>query len=1132
MTARLDIELPADKLATEYNKVLAEAVKLRTENNRLKDAAGELGAKFGTSFRQLTAIAQQAKSAMTGPAAQYAAEAAKIEEALKRKMLTEQQAGAALDQLAGKYASAAGPADQYAIRIERLGQKLAAGQISQQGYDAAIAQSRQASLAAADGADRYQIELTELARQLKAGEVSQASYDARLADTKARMLAAAGPVDQLKIKLAGWNRVLEAGSIPVSTYDAAIAKLAADVGQTADPVTRLQQQLVLLNSQLQRGTIDGAQHAQQAARLRAEFGATASPVDQYRQKLAGLVEQLRRNQIGDRQYQDEVRRLREQFGGSTTAAQRYQAQLDLVKQRLADGKGAAHQYGTAMRAANDETTKTYQAAPAAIGAITGQLTGLVSGMLSVGGIISQIRAVMEEAKQLRNEQLAKQMTVGEAQGETVKMLGQVSTPEADRFLAAVAAVGQETKFKDTTALYLAAADTLSATASNQELTLTVLKQAAPLFRARPQQIGEFAGAVADLATIQGAKTEQDVKGVVSEVLSVTSQARITSLAAFKEAAAAIAGATVTDTGEDRGRAVREAGAAFAAIGGAIKDPEGALTKTATSMLATQLERLLPEKDIVGPVSDQRRAELLREQARLQEKIKTAEDGTGSVKAANLRKAQADLADVERKAQEAREPGKDSRGKLITPDAIEIEKLDAQAEQLREKIKDMEQGKDAGVAADAAEVDLARQRLKMIDQQLTGVIRKGTGAQTLAERVAMVQESPELQRLFFEGDQQQGVGEASFSGPIEPVIRELLTRRDSEAAQRFATAQKSISADTGAYDQLVKNLQEASPQLRLQQQAVAGAALTEGFDVSATAAARRAKVDELATEALIRSRQGESLLFQMTDSVIQSLGTGAQNFDTDQEAIDARIAQVLQRRERLAGGGVIGRGLSEQQVDQMGTSDQWRGERLRSVAAIAGSQPDAARLAKLDGEQRKTVEYLDQMIRTLLQIAEPPPEPVRQQLAGQPAAVAQPPQLSPVDLTRDVRVQDVPTATPGTAAQPTPPPPVDLTRDVRVRDVPTATPAAVAVRPATAAAVPVREQLAVPPPAPIRAAPEAESTTEVVQVMREVRDELKEVRADGRRTAEATSETRDATTRGPRVGASAAAAAAPTQRQGR
>ncbi|MCA9222075.1 MAG: hypothetical protein KDA71_17220, partial [Planctomycetales bacterium] len=250
----------------------------------------------------------------------------------------------------------------------------------------------------------------------------------------------------------------------------------------------------------------------------------------------------------------------------------------------------------------------------------------------------------------------------------------------------------------------------------------------PLLRNKLAELPDFAGAVGDLASIVGADSQEEIRRTVGLVLTTQSQARIQSLDAFRNAAPALAAVATTDSGDDRIRALREGGALFAAIGGAIKDPEGALTKTATAEVATALQELLPEKDIKNVQGD--------------------------------------------------------------------------------------------------------------------TIRKGTGLQTLGERLARLQGDETLQREFLQGS--DTFQKASFRGPIAPVVAELISRPDSEAAKRFQTAFTKVQDDPEIVNQMLRNLSDASPQLQTAGISRQAASNIESMQLTPGAATRDAARDILKT----------------------------------------------------------------------------------------------------------------------------------------------------------------------------------------------------------------------------------------------------------------------------------------------
>jgi hypothetical protein len=381
-------------------------------------------------------------------------------------------------------------------------------------------------------------------------------------------------------------------------------------------------------------------------------------------------------------------------------------------------------------------------------------------------------------------------------------------------------------------------------------------------------------------------------GVISTVLTTTGQSRITSLAAFKEAAAGIAGATAVDTGADRGRAIREAGAGFAAIGGAIKDPDGALTKTAVSALAIQLERLLPEKDREISLSEEERAKLTAKREKAKTRLTKLESGGMSeADRAEVEKINAEQADIDKQLSTGRKLDKKHTRLSDTERAalaFKKEKLDQRKEKLEKETISPEQRE--------AETKVLQAEIAQIDQELTeGARRKGTGLKTFDERLKAVQASRQLQLEFW--DKLEGEKRASFRGPIAPIIKQLLEDKNSEAAKRYEEAKTKISGDSSSYDQMVKNLQGASTQLKIQEAQSQGTAGVEKFDVTASTASRRQTAEKVTEEALMRTRTG--IIGYIGDKARGAANSMAGVMGGPGEEGDSRLGPLIRQRELLS-----------------------------------------------------------------------------------------------------------------------------------------------------------------------------------------------------------------------------------------
>lgn len=489
-----------------------------------------------------------------------------------------------------------------------------------------------------------------------------------------------------------------------------------------------------------------------------------------------------------------------------------------------------------LKEVTDESKKQDAGFKNALGGGLSQIKSMVTGYVSLQGAIALVNKGLEEQNRLSNMARQVQLTAADAQAEVIKNLGGVTTAHASRFLSDVQAISKDAGAESVAPVLQAAASTLSGTGGNEALTKNILREAVPLFKNKLEELPDFAGAVGDLASITGAASQEEIRRTVGLVLTTQSQARIQSLDAFKNAAPALAAVATTDTGEDRIRALREGGALFAAIGGAIKDPEGALTKTATSEVATSLAELLPEKDMLNVKGD--------------------------------------------------------------------------------------------------------------------VVRKGTGLKTLAERLARVQSDPALQREFMQGS--DTFAKASFRGPITPVVSELISRPDSEAAQRFQQALTKVQDDPAVVSQMMQNLATATPELAGAGASRSAAGNVEGFQLGG-ARGTRSQVRDILGKTLEQTRPG---FFSFLDDKAQT--TAFDYAISDEQVIEGGIASLSQRAHTIrsaAGGGIAGQigrfllpGFSESQ---------------RSDAQLSESEREQLVLIK------EQIQVLRDMKQTLAEIKEQP-----------------------------------------------------------------------------------------------------------------------------------------------------------------
>jgi len=217
------------------------------------------------------------------------------------------------------------------------------------------------------------------------------------------------------------------------------------------------------------------------------------------------------------------------------------------------------------------------------------------------------------------------------------------------------------------------------------------------------------------------------------------------------------------------------------------------------------------------------------------------------------------------------PEKDILGEAISPE--EEKKL---RRQLRVQSKS------------AAEIDQA-----VID---ASVVRKGTGLKTLEERINAVQNSPELQRQFFQGT--DGFAGASFEKKVVGPIREALTNKDSQVSRDFREtieALKASSGDTSIVDKLQNRIDSATNSVQgasAQKQAQANIETA----ILGSEKARIATSREITSETLRQTRTG---IFGFADDarLLGGFDFGLGGETPEERAISALANRETQIRKR-------------------------------------------------------------------------------------------------------------------------------------------------------------------------------------------------------------------------------------------
>jgi hypothetical protein len=258
----------------------------------------------------------------------------------------------------------------------------------------------------------------------------------------------------------------------------------------------------------------------------------------------------------------------------------------------------------ASRKANREERAHRQTSEQSAGINIRQLSTMALGWGLVQQAVKAVNMELEAQRQLQQSALQAQKTTAAAQAEFVINLGVVSQQQAQAQVAAIQQISKEAGFERAAPVFQAASGLISAT-SSEELTKNILREMAPTFQVLPQQLSAASQAVGDIAGIMNIQSREDIRAAIGLIVQTQQQARITKLEAFANAAPGIAAAAATMPKDIPGaERVREGAALFAAVGKGITDPFGATTATAVSGISRALREILPEKDVVGSVSEQ------------------------------------------------------------------------------------------------------------------------------------------------------------------------------------------------------------------------------------------------------------------------------------------------------------------------------------------------------------------------------------------------------------------------------------------------------------------------------------------------------------------------------------------------
>jgi hypothetical protein len=265
----------------------------------------------------------------------------------------------------------------------------------------------------------------------------------------------------------------------------------------------------------------------------------------------------------------------QKFDADTSAVEKA---LEKVSSKYDALAAKVSEVGKRSKQSTDDTTTSITNYAAGLAKAAGAALSLQTAL----GLVTQ---QMEKQKKINEEISRGAITIGQSQSAVGQMIGAVGPGELDAFLGKLREIQKNTAFGSIAQLNLAAADTLSATGGNQQMTLDILRAAAPIMRSDPGNLGTVSAGIADVMGTSGLSA-MDATALANTALG---QSRMTQLGSFKEVAKAIGGGSSL-FGADREDAAKIIAGLFGTMSRASKDPDGATTKTSVIAMLKSLEK--------------------------------------------------------------------------------------------------------------------------------------------------------------------------------------------------------------------------------------------------------------------------------------------------------------------------------------------------------------------------------------------------------------------------------------------------------------------------------------------------------------------------------------------------------------
>jgi hypothetical protein len=526
------------------------------------------------------------------------------------------------------------------------------------------------------------------------------------------------------------------------------------------------------------------------------------------------------------------------------------------------------------------------------------LAGMVTAYVSVSSAVAALTKAHGQLIENQDRALGKAKELAAAQQEAAKNLAGKTPEQISKTLQqTVPEIARETQFADLAKLTTALGS--AASIVGEDKATGVVSAAAQLTKFTPESLGTTATATADIMAATGLS---DAKEALALLASTGSVARPEDLAKLAQGAAAAVNAAIAQApAQDKVDAAREGVALYAKL--TAVDPSGQSAATATTDFIRQVTAVFADPKLLKERTE--RIETLRlgatdnqlaiqsAQMQISERERTAgffkpEDKSAEAETARLQlaKAQQDLAQAElkskRDAEELKRLQAIQSATAGAPDAtrrVEIEKrLDVNQQllaraknetavltqqlaaklgidpamgaegvqrQYQERKAGLDQetlalGKQQGI--ESATVSRLTPQVKALEQQLNA-----KPAETFMERLAVIQQTPELRSAVTE----TMTGEAKF----QPLFRGLLDP-SSQISGGLKEAATTVTTNVDAFNQVAASTVE-TPQARV----------VEAQNIASTALAIQQATD---TEGQVRAAVGQIFTDAMANTSVDML----------------------------------------------------------------------------------------------------------------------------------------------------------------------------------------------------------------------------------------------------------------------